>query len=866
MSYSRLFEEEILPLVEKPSRYLGTELNSIHKDIAKVKIRVALAFPDLYDIGLGNLGIQILYHILNREPDAWAERAYAPAIDVEELMRQRGVPLLSLESRTPLSEFDAIGFTLQSELTYTNILNMLDMSGIPLCSSERTDTDPVILGGGPCVFNPEPLTDFIDAFVIGDGEDVVLEIAAALRDTQGAPRDVKLSRLATIPGIYVPAHYPEFIPLEDGTLVPPPDAPRITKRNVADLNQVPFPTDYIVPFTKQIHDRISLEVLRGCTQSCRFCQAGMVTRPVRERSLEQIDSLMQETLDKTGYEEISLASLSTCDYSRVKSLVQQSVSRAVPQRIGVGLPSLRLDSFSVELADMVSVFRKSGITFAPEAATDRLRSVINKFISDDELLRMTEGCYQRGWQVTKLYFMMGLPTERDEDVLAIADLVTRVLERGRAVNRRARVKLGVSTFVPKPHTPFQWDAQMSTEETNRKQELLQLNLPHRAEWSRHDARESLIEGVVSRGDRRVGRLLREAYQLGCKFDAWREHLDWDAWQQAFARWSATTGATPETMLRARKLDEPLPWDHIDILVSKEWLQADYQLSRSSVWHGDCRHAKCDQCGVIDRVQDQCLTMLRRSHKDPKQDDATQWKIPEYKEPQPAQRMRLRYAKRGNSRYLSGIETVNALHRALRRAQVSMSYSQGFEPQPRLSFIGSLPTSYESNAEYADLLLREHIAPNEFQARLNVALPDGLCVLEAWDIVQNAPSLSKGYTGATYELRIPKDRMQMTPSCFLGKLDEYLASESISILRRRKRGKGWRRIDIRSAIEEFEWAGETQQHVLLKLRLRERGEVTTKVSEVVQTLLEEDDPLIPYVAVCKLEAFGIPQPEMAAKSL
>ncbi len=866
MNSARFFEEEVLPLLEKPSRYLGNELNSVHKDTAQVRLRIALAFPDLYDLGLGNLGIQILYHILNQQADIWAERVYAPAVDAEAHMRKRGIPLLSLESRTPLYQFDAVGFTLQSELTYTNILNMLDMGKVPILTAERTDDDPIILAGGPCVFNPEPLVDFIDAFVIGDGEEAILEIAEILRHTQKTSRAERLGQLADLEGVYVPAHYPMFIPLSDGTLVPPPDAPRIVKRNVSDLNQIPFPTDYIVPFTKQIHDRISLEVLRGCTQGCRFCQAGMVTRPVRERDLDNLDQLMQETLDRTGYEEVSLISLSTCDYSRVKSLLQRSVSRAVPQRIGVSLPSLRLDSFSVELADMVSVFKKSGVTFAPEAATDRLRSVINKFIPDEELLRMTEECYRRGWQMIKLYFMMGLPMEQDEDILAIAGLVDRVLRAGRRANPRARLRLSVSTFVPKSHTPFQWDEQMSIGETDRKQELLSRHLPRRAQWSRHDARESFIEGIVARGDRRVGSLLYEAFRLGCKFDAWREHLNWTAWQEAMDRWNDATGVQPEKMLRARALDEPLPWDHIDILVSKEWLKAEHGLSRSSIWHGDCRHVKCSQCGVIKRRKNECLTMLRRSHTDSKKDTEVQRELPQYDEPPPVQRLRFRYAKLGSMRYLSGLEEKNVLQRALQRAKVAMSYSQGFEPQPRLSFMGSLSTGYESKAEYADLLLRERLEPAVFQARLNTALPDGFEMLGVWAIPLREKSLSAQFTGATYELWIPRKHMQEGISDFPERIAHYLSVDQIKLDRRRKRGKVWKRVNIRPAIEQFEFIEETEQHVLLRMRLRERGEVTTKVREVIQTFFDAEDPVIPYIRVCRTTSLGIPEPDSDSRHL
>ncbi len=449
-----LLESEVLARVEKPSRYLGCEWNTVHKDLAEVDVRMALAFPDLYDLGLSNLGLLILYSILNRQPGVWAERAYMPALDLEAQLVARGLPLFSLESKTPLSRFDAIGFTLQYELSYSNILQMLKLSGIPLRAAQRDTDMPLLIAGGPGAFHPEPLADFFDAFVIGDGEDVILELVQALRETKRLDRDAQLNRLADIPGIYVPALYP-LKQTARGEWIPDTDSRVILKRSVASLDATPFPTDYIVPFTHQVHDRVSLEVLRGCTQGCRFCQAGMLYRPVRERSLETLAQVTRETIAKTGYEEMSLSSLSTCDYSQVRGLVDQAVDLGMPDNVSISLPSLRLDSFSVDLADMVASMRKTGLTFAPEAASPRMRAVIDKWIPDEELIEVTGQVYARGWDVVKLYFMIGLPTENDEDVLAISNLAKRVLPHGRQYNKKARVNLGVSTFVPKPFTPFQ---------------------------------------------------------------------------------------------------------------------------------------------------------------------------------------------------------------------------------------------------------------------------------------------------------------------------------------------------------------------------------------------------------------------------
>ena len=526
MKLQHVLRNEILPRVEKPSRYLGTELNTVHKDPATVQLRLALAFPDLYDLGLGNLGLHILYAILNGMEGVWAERVYAPAADMAAELRSRGLRLFANESHESLDVFDGIGFTLQSELTYTNILEIMDLGGIPLRSVDRGDEHPLVFAGGPAVFNPEPIAPFMDFFVIGDGEDAVVELAQLMVRLKDASRDAKLAAIAKLDGFYVPALYPMEV-LPDGRVLPPVDGPVIPKRTTRDLNGATFPTNYIVPFTQQVHDRVSLEVLRGCTQGCRFCQAGMTTRPVRERSIENIEKLMERTLETTGYEEVSLVSLSTCDYSRVQSMVDRVAAIAAKERVSVSLPSLRLDSFSVGLADRVADLRRTGLTFAPEAATPRLRAVINKWIPDEELLEMSAQAYGLGWNHVKLYFMIGLPTEREEDVEAIAELTLKTVRAGRKINPRARVNTGVSTFVPKPFTPFQWARQIGIEETQARQDILSKHFAGNAsiKFGRHDARETFLEGLVTRADRRGADLIEAAWRHGARMDAWSEHLD-----------------------------------------------------------------------------------------------------------------------------------------------------------------------------------------------------------------------------------------------------------------------------------------------------------------------------------------------------
>lgn len=521
---------EILPRVEKPSRYLGNELNTVHKRREDVDFRVALVFPDLYELGLGNLGLHILYAILNDMPGVWAERAYTPALDMEAILRERKLPLFLHESKDPMAVCDCIGFTLQSELTYTNILNTIDLAGLEVRAEKRRDDDPLIFAGGPAAFNPEMLAPFFDFFVIGEGEDAIVEMVDVLRPLKGAPKAAKLAALAELEGFYVPSLYP-MEEDERGQIVPKLGEPPIVKRLVNSLDGARYPSKYIVPFAQLVHDGIALEVLRGCTQGCRFCQAGMVTRPVRERSLTNIDTLMEKALENTGFEAVSLVSLSTCDFSRPRTLVKQAVNRAHKDNVSISLPSLRLDSFAVEMADMVSGVRRSGLTFAPEAASPRMRAVINKFIPDEELLTMATEAFRRGWTSVKTYFMIGLPTERDEDVLAIADLALRTLKEGRKCTPRATVRTGVSTFVPKPFTPFQWAEQIGIEETHRRQSLLSERFRNNSgiKFGRHSPETSFIEGLITRADRRCADLIEAAWRNGARLETWDEHVNVDHW-------------------------------------------------------------------------------------------------------------------------------------------------------------------------------------------------------------------------------------------------------------------------------------------------------------------------------------------------
>ncbi len=596
----------ILPSVAKPGRYTGNEWNIIRKDWETTAVKFALAFPDIYDVGMGHLGYKILYSLLNRREDTLAERVYAPWVDMEDRMREHGLPLFSLETRHGLSEFDLVGFTLQYELSYTNILNMLDLGGIPLLAAQRSASHPFVVGGGPCAFNPEPLAAFFDLFVIGDGEEAIVDLVDCYIHWQGqkGSRSEFLLEAATIPGVYVPALY-EVTYKDDGTVqaVTPtlPGVPaRVKKRVVQDLNGAFYPEDFVVPYVEVIHDRIMLEVMRGCTRGCRFCQAGMIYRPARERSRKLLLKQAEALVANTGYEEISLASLSTSDYGDIRDLIQDLMGQYGDCGIAISLPSLRLDSFSVGLADQIQKQRRTSLTFAPEAGTQRLRDAINKNVTEADLLSAAEAAFAAGWDAIKLYFMIGLPTETLEDVAGIAELTQKVLRLGRQIRGRegkvGRVKVSVSvgSFVPKSHTPFQWTAQASRAELLERQRYLRKLLSDRSiSFSWTDVERSLLEAVIARGDRRIGEVILAAWQGGCKLDTWSEHFSDDQWSQAFA----ATGIDPHFYgLRLRDPGEILPWDHIETGVSKAFLLQEWIRAQQGQLTPDCRLG-CTDCGL-----------------------------------------------------------------------------------------------------------------------------------------------------------------------------------------------------------------------------------------------------------------------------
>ena len=596
--------ETLLTRVAKPARYIGCEDGAVVPAHAPHKVAWLLCYPDTYEVGLPNQGLQILYELLNERPDASAERAYAPWTDLDELMRSERVPFFGLETHRPAGLFDVIAFNLSAELVYTNLLNCIDLAGVAVRAEARTDDDPLIGAGGHCAYNPEPLADFVDFFVIGDGEEVVgevNEVLAGWKTRKGSPgsREAVLRELSTVRGVYVPSCYRVEYEGRSIVAVEPryPETPAVVeKRTVADLADWPYPKRQLVPLTEVVHDRLNVEVFRGCTRGCRFCQAGMITRPVRERPAEQVRTMVAEGISRSGYDEVALTSLSTADFSGIGEVVSSTVDPTGCGQVSVSLPSLRVDAFTVGLAADVARARRTGLTFAPEAGSWRLRQVINKLISEQDLYGAVEAAYSSGWKRMKLYFLTGLPTEMDPDTEAIADLAANCVELGRSHLRQPSVTVSLGGFVPKPHTPFQWFGQNSVAELNRKVGLVRdAARPHRGvqvKW--HDPRASFAESLASRGDRRIGRVIERVWARGGTFQEWSEHFSLELWESAMA----AEGLDPDWYVtRHRPEDEVLPWDHISAGLHKDFLWQDWQDALAGHGLPDCRWTPCYDCGA-----------------------------------------------------------------------------------------------------------------------------------------------------------------------------------------------------------------------------------------------------------------------------
>lgn len=724
-----------LQRVQKPARYTGGEINAVMKQNADY--RVCFCFPDTYEIGMSHLGLQILYGIINDMDSVWCERSFAPWVDMEAFLRERNLPLFALESGDPLSAFDVLAFTLQYEMSYANILNMLSMGNVPLFCRERDEHSPVIIAGGPCSYNPEPLADFIDIFVIGDGEDVTPLLINILRENKN-DRQAALRNASKLGGVYVPSLYAaSYKP--DGTLesfTPKDSAPPVIKRaTVSNLDRAYYPAKPIVANTETVHERVMVELFRGCIRGCRFCQAGFTSRPVRARSPQVLTEQAKAACENSGYEEIALTSLSTSDYPPLEELCDNLLEYGETRRIGLSLPSLRADSFSTALMERVQKVRKSGLTFAPEAGTARLRDVINKNLTEEALFNACGMAFAGGWSGVKLYFMLGLPTETDEDVLGITDLAYRVFLHWRHTTtnraRGIRVSASVSCFVPKPHTPFQWSAMTTRAELRRRIALLKGSVKKQVSLNYHDPDTSYWEAVLARGDRRMGAAIYLAWKKGARLDGWREHFKPDLWQQAFEEVSLDPDFYA---LRERSADELLPWAHIDTGVSPEFLRAEYDRALSQTTTADCR-TSCAMCGACEFV--------------PAAKNANQTKI----------NIRLIFSKTGRARFISHLDLMTVFSRAFARAGLPLRFSQGFNPHAYISIAFPLSVGQEGCNEIADFGVTREIDTRELPDLLNRLLPEGIKIISAQEAREDVNALK----WARYEIKMTTNA---SPEAFL----------------------------------------------------------------------------------------------------
>jgi radical SAM family uncharacterized protein/radical SAM-linked protein len=789
--------KNLLPLVSRPTRYLGGEINACHKTSNQARLRFALVFPDAYEIGMSHLGMQVLYGLLNAQEGIVCERCFSPWFDMEALLRSRGMPLGTLESGTPLRAFDVIGFSLQYELCYTNCLNILSLAGIPLLACEREADMPVIIGGGPCAFNPEPLAAFFDAFCLGDGEEVALEVTDCIRKWKegGGDKDALLKELAFIEGVYVPSLF-QVSYLPGGTIerISPqmPHYREVRKRIIPDLNNCYYPLAPIVPFMKVIHDRLGVEITRGCTRGCRFCQAGYLYRPVRERDPQHLLEIIDKSIKRTGYEEISLLSLSTGDHSCIAPLLQALMRRYEGERVAVSLPSLRVGTLTKGLIEEIKRVRKTGFTLAPEAATERLQRIINKRTDEKELLETTAQVFDAGWNLIKLYFMTGLPGEREEDLQGIVSLSQRLACQGGRGKRRGNVNVSISTFVPKPHTPFQWEPQLALEEVEARQRFLKERLKGRGlrlKW--HDARMSLLEGVFARGDRRLGEVLLKAHELGCRFDGWTEHLKWQEWQQAFA----ANGLDPSWYAcRERGSAETLPWGHLHCGVDAEYLKAEREKAGEGLITPDCREGECLECGACEgRVR---MTLSADAFLVP----LVSTREAVRKRPW-VKKIRSRFIKIGEARFLGHLEMVDVFVRAARRAAIPMQFSEGFHPLPRISFTNPLPVGTESLAEYMDLDLGRYMKADEFQDRLNRELPAGLRIIHCTEMALKGRALPTVFVADRFLISLEHIERMFSEQAVEERLQQARDQRELVLIQEKKSGQ--RQVDVLPFIEKLQ---------------------------------------------------------------
>ena len=844
----------VLAHVRKPSRYIGGEFNAVKKDWHSVAVKVALVFPDLYEIGMSHHGLQILYRIINSDDNMLAERVYAPDKDLEVLLREKDWPVFSLESRTPLAQFDMVGITLPYELCYTNILTILDLGKIPFRASQRENAQPFIIGGGSGSFNPEPVAEFFDGILLGDGEEAILEIAEMIRHARELQLDRQetLARLAGIAGLYIPSLFEPCYDKE-GRLeqIKPlkPGYEKVKRRILPDLENIDGPFPPLVPLVRIVHDRLGVEVARGCTRGCRFCQAGIIYRPVRERSAGKVVEMAEQGITAGGFEELALLSLSTGDYTCLSSALGRLMDIFVKQYVSVSMPSMRVGTLTPEIMQQIKRVRKTGFTLAPEAGTDRLRQVINKGITEEDLLATCREVFAHGWKLIKFYFMFGLPTETMDDVRAISELVRKATKT--AAGKNHQINVSVATFVPKPHTPFQWEAQLSIDEGYERIDLLKKSLPKNCRLKWHDPRQSFLEGVMSRGDRNLSKIIVEAWKLGSRLDAWTEHFDLEIWEKA----GSACNIDLAEYLRQRELSEILPWQHLDTGVDESFLMAEFFKALEGIYTEDCRVHACQKCGACDfktiKPVVQCKVknsdIQERMEELPDQRKESRESAYSYigngnQRTEEHFRYRFYYSRTGDTRFVSHLEVIQLFFQAFRRANLQVHFSQGFNPVPKVSFSQALPVGTESMAEYMDVDLKQPLADEElFISTLNRQLPKGFAILK---IVADQDIKEKGQDKllTCYQVRLSRP---LSPGD-QNRLQSFLDEESVSVAKLRK-GKT-KIFDIRKQVTELY----VQQDGTIELtQISEQDKASSKPMEIIKEVFGLTDHEVLDARIIKL---------------